>query len=182
MSENIQSIANGTYVIGQTSATNFVGGPGIKVDSPSEGTVRISNDETVLWENSNGVKLKDGITLSESRLNFESIKITYVITADGAPTVLEIPMLGINRGSSFLHTLPGSLDNHSYNTAGYCLLWQVFFADCTDTYLKSNTSQFIGKMNFINGSTPGTWTQGANDNVPIVYKIVGINRISGGNA
>ncbi len=44
MSENIQSIANGSFVLGQTSATNFVAGPGITIDSPSAGTVRIGND------------------------------------------------------------------------------------------------------------------------------------------
>ena len=51
MSENIQSISQGTYTIGQTSATNFIAGPGIKIDEPSAGTVRIGNDETVLFEN-----------------------------------------------------------------------------------------------------------------------------------
>lgn len=40
MSE-INSIANGTYTIGQTSATNFIAGPGVRIDSPSAGTVRI---------------------------------------------------------------------------------------------------------------------------------------------
>ena len=51
MSENIQSISQGTFTIGQTSATNFVAGPGIKIDEPSEGVVRIGNDvETKLEE------------------------------------------------------------------------------------------------------------------------------------
>ena len=49
---DIQSIANGTYVIGETSATNFIAGNGIKIDEPSAGTVRIGNDETVLWSGS----------------------------------------------------------------------------------------------------------------------------------
>lgn len=44
MSE-INSIANGTFTIGQTSATNFVAGNGIKIDEPSAGTVRIGTDE-----------------------------------------------------------------------------------------------------------------------------------------
>ena len=74
MSENIQSIANGTYVIGQTSATNFIGGPGIKVDSPSEGTVRIANDETLLFS----ADAPGGtINLSESPMNFKEIKMTF---------------------------------------------------------------------------------------------------------
>ena len=138
-------------------------------------------DETVLYENANGEELQNGITLTESRLNFESIKITYCITTDAGPTVIEIPMLGINRGASFIQTLPGAFDNHVPTTAGYCLYWQVFFTNCTDIYLHSQSSQFIGKMNFVNGNTPGTWTQGANNAVPIIYKVVGVHRVSGGN-
>ena len=79
---DIQSISNGTYVIGQTSATNFIGGQGIKIDSPSAGTVRIGNDETVLWETAGGVTPGNGsaltdytISLSESISNFEKIRI-----------------------------------------------------------------------------------------------------------
>jgi len=43
MSE-INSIAQGTYTLGQTSATTYQAGPGISITQPSEGTVRISND------------------------------------------------------------------------------------------------------------------------------------------
>jgi len=44
MSENIQSIANGTFVLGNTSATTYQAGPGIQITQPSEGTVRIGMD------------------------------------------------------------------------------------------------------------------------------------------
>ena len=138
-------------------------------------------DETVLYENANGAVLYNGVTLSESRLNFERLRITYAIQTDGAPAILEIPMIGVNRGASFIHGLVGSIDNHSTSTAGYVLFWNVFFSGCTDTVLKSSDSKFIGKTGFINGSTPGTWTQGSNASVPVVYKVVGIHRVSGGN-
>lgn len=49
MSEPIQSIANGTYMIGETTQTEFQAGPGISITQPYEGTVRIANDETVLF-------------------------------------------------------------------------------------------------------------------------------------
>ena len=80
MSENIQSISQGTYTIGQTSATNFIAGTGIKIDKPSEGTVRIGNDETVLWSGSwkpgNGTKVTNSaIAVSESVSNFEYIRV-----------------------------------------------------------------------------------------------------------
>ena len=77
MSENIQSISQGTYTIGQTSATNFIAGPGISIDSPSAGTVRIGNDETVLYNDFTGRPISVGsyIDLSESPLNFAEIAI-----------------------------------------------------------------------------------------------------------
>lgn len=85
MSENIQSISQGTYTIGQTSATNFVAGPGIKIDEPSAGTVRIGNDETVIYE---GSAAWTGITFSEPASNFEKIRV-YVNT--GRPHIFEWP-------------------------------------------------------------------------------------------
>lgn len=136
-------------------------------------------NETVLFENANGTALKNGITLSESRLNFEYIRILYNVY--GAPAYIDVPMFGLNRGASFILTLTAPFGNQAYDTAGYFLIWQCFMTECTDTYLKSATSQFIGKKDFINGATPGTWTEGANVNVPTVYKVVGINRVSGGN-
>lgn len=137
-------------------------------------------DETVLFESANGSMLKNGITLTESRLNFERIKITYAVTVNGCPSEIEIPMIGANRGASFIQTLIGSFDNHAQGTTGYFLLWQLFFADCTETYLKSSNAHFMGKQGF-NGSTAGTWTQGSNADCPTVYKVVGIRRIAGGN-
>lgn len=73
MSEPIQSIANGTYMIGETTNLNFEAGPGISITQPSEGTVRIANDETVLWENSSGST--SSVALSESPYNFEFVEI-----------------------------------------------------------------------------------------------------------
>ena len=75
MSENIQSISQGTYTIGQTSATNFVAGPGIKIDEPSAGTVRIGNDETVLWSGSR----TSACSLSENAYNFDYLQVHFEI-------------------------------------------------------------------------------------------------------
>lgn len=72
MSE-LQSISNGTYMIGETSDLNFEAGPGISITHPSEGTVRISNDETVLWSGAvTGSAFS--VTLSEDCQNFEKLQ------------------------------------------------------------------------------------------------------------
>ena len=72
MSENIQSISQGTFTIGNTSATNFIAGPGIKIDEPSAGIVRIRNDETVLYEGAG----QFGLNLSDSIYNYDKIAVS----------------------------------------------------------------------------------------------------------
>lgn len=74
MSE-INSIANGSFVLGSTSATTFSAGPGISITQPSEGTIRITNDETVLWENTTSGVYNDTITLNEPWSGFNKIGI-----------------------------------------------------------------------------------------------------------
>jgi len=74
MSEPIRSISEGTFVIGDTNGLTFEAGPGISVSQPSEGTVRIANDETVLFENDAGTT---EATLSESFANFDRIRIYF---------------------------------------------------------------------------------------------------------
>ena len=69
MSEN--NIYNGTFVLGDTSATTLSAGPGIKIDDSVPGVIKVSNDETVLWSG-NAVN-NDVLNLSENWNNFEYI-------------------------------------------------------------------------------------------------------------
>lgn len=85
MSENIQSISMGSYTLGETNKLTFSAGPGIKIDEPSAGTVRIGNDETLLYDSS---AKWTGITFSEPASNFEKIRV-YVNT--GRPHIFEWP-------------------------------------------------------------------------------------------
>jgi len=45
----MNTIYDNTFVLGETNNLTFHAGPGISITQPSEGTVRIANDETVLW-------------------------------------------------------------------------------------------------------------------------------------
>lgn len=90
----MSQIYNGTFVLGNTSATTLSAGTGIKIDTSVPGVIGISNDETVLWS---GDALS--ATVSESLTNFETIKIyahwNYNSTVE-ARTIAEIPGTGIN--------------------------------------------------------------------------------------
>ena len=165
MSE-INSIANGTYTIGQTSATNFVAGPGIKIDEPSAGTVRIGNDETVLWSGNLSAKNVE-ISLSESLKNFNSYKV-----------------FGYNTENKF-----GVVSEYNYNSAGpnwfsltntriqdnaYLTIYGSFVSANPD-WDKLKITYMSNKYCISGGLTHST-TFGVG-----ITKIVGINRISGGN-
>lgn len=83
------SIYNGTFVLGNTSATTLSAGEGIKLDTSIPGTIKISNDETVLWEAPTSAG-STSCNLSESYKNFDSVKIGYYTLGDRTTFVREI--------------------------------------------------------------------------------------------
>jgi hypothetical protein len=161
----MNTIYDGTFVLGQTSATNFVGGTGITVDSPSEGVVRISNDETVLWE---GTPTNSNIQCSEElskfervtlygRWNYNSSQAIYAeTTIPGSAGTVQVGGLGLNTKT----TTP---------TDFFCTYVDY---SISGKNLTANAKLRIQIRTGQNSSTSDTI---------LIYKIVGINRISGSN-
>jgi hypothetical protein len=173
MSETIQSISQGTYTIGQTSATNFVAGPGIKIDEPSAGTVRIGNDETVLWETDQWTeKYPTSLTLSEDPQHFQEIQILYGCygASDGGNDVLNSISFIPNANRNGVIVLNGVMRG----AAG-------LYYNVIDEWSGINTTAWgwvNGKLNDF-----GTTSVHADNNKWCSpYKVIGKNRISGGNA
>lgn len=174
MSENIQSISQGTYTIGQTSATNFVAGPGIKIDEPSAGTVRIGNDETVLWTNPNPAMIVSNTTLTgtlnESISNFEKIRFDVKASYDYQESIYAAR-------TNFDFIMDASKKNeigiYYPNPRG-----TTIYIDCCLLYVSGNvfsaTSgnrlQLKYPENTMNTVNPARG--------PYIYEIRGINRIS----
>ena len=172
MSENIQSISQGTYTIGQTSATNFVAGPGIKIDEPSAGTVRIGNDETVLYSANSVTNNTVGqvFPMSEPITNFERIRIICDnMEYQNRPCMQEfpvlnsscrfnMPMLNDNGGTSISINIPYATYNINSSGDLVCAARGLFYGDWNTPY-----------------HTNGDWRGYC------LLKVVGINRISGGN-
>jgi hypothetical protein len=169
MSE-INSIANGSFVLGQTSATNFVGGTGITVDSPSEGTVRISNDETVLWSGTafnpagSNNPMSGTAYMSESIFNFDQIRLDFIGSVFNESVLLTNPIN--TEEDNYFNVKKEQKNNNLYIGTKY-----RFNNETTLTgFCSYGTTQNIGTM------TGGYWHFGG------VVRVVGINRISGGNA
>lgn len=172
MSETIQSISQGTYTIGNTSSTNFIAGPGIVIDQPSAGTVRIGNDETVLWDgNGTGAGLNTEISLSAPTSAFETVKFYWA---------------GENGGNaaSFIVNEFAITDTKAVPLDG---LWQRYsngkfnFGGCTVS-ANSDLTKYKIDHNYRYNLSAGVIDIGSDaSNFAYIHKIIGINRISDSN-
>lgn len=182
MSE-INSIANGTFTIGSTSATTFSAGPGISITQPSEGVVRIANDETVLWS---GTGNAGEFSLSESYKNFEKIGITHgcrwapAERTFGEDAIFDTNLFNTYSGASIIATELGMTDiTGSSNLYTHFSITPI--TPVNDTKLKMWSSM----VTFLITPTGNAATVTGNhkhEESRTIYKIYGINRISGSNA
>lgn len=157
----MNTIYDNTFVLGQTSATNFVAGPGIKIDEPSAGTVRIGNDETVLFERSASSGLSG--SLAEPCLNFDLIKVHF---------------RNLNHGDDVRFFHPVDTPPHPVwfnpmrgnNALSQDYVKVIFY----DTYWSATNAKSLEYS--INGTGTPTITNNKNEAWGYLYKVVGINR------
>lgn len=144
------------------------------VDSPL-GVVPGYN-ETVLWEGSAGIQLKNGITLSESRLNFDELKIYYKnnTNAETEVGIYYWPQYGHNTGNRFRWNLDAPFQDLSTSAGGFMLRWDVL-GSASETHIQSEHSYWLGVVGMTGQNAP-TINGGENTSIPVVYKVVGINR------
>ena len=168
----MNTIYDNTFVLGETSATNFIAGNGITIDSPSAGTVRIGNDETVLYSANSVTNNTVGqvFPMSEPITDFERIRITCDnMEYQNRPCTQEFPvlnsscrfntpMLNDNGGASIGINIPYA--TYDINSSGdlVCVARGLFYGDWNTPY-----------------HTNGDWRGYC------LLQVVGINRISGGN-
>ena len=166
MSENIQSISQGTYTIGNTNELTFSAGPGIKIDEPSAGTVRIGTDETVLWSGSGS----SDFSLSESIHNFEQIKVTMIM--DNGTQIFQnsIHEFQPNSNMNYLSFCDTIRYPVAANYPVYDFRWGAAISNGTS--ISNITKEMLWH-------TKTTLEGGLNEN-PTYYpvKVIGINRIS----
>lgn len=171
MSE-IRSISTGTYTIGQTSNLNFEAGTGIKITEPSEGTVRIANDETVLWTGT--LTVGNSAIMSEPVSGFERYKIYLLGYERKLKVVDEFWTDGSSSGNEPYKVCPIIFQAGSE-------FFTINAGDCkwNESW---NILQYVGGYNKWMPSNSSTWNWlDANTNSPTITKVIGINRISGGS-
>ena len=166
MSESIQSISLGTYTIGSTNELTFSAGPGIKIDSPSAGTVRIGNDETVLWEDTTdpAAGINGTRAINETVSNFENIDVYFWRCSDHSNTYRYYQ---INR----VPVVSGS--------ANFATVWQES-TNWFKMFLRiSGTTATFREGHYTNAGLTDTLTETNMYQQGNIFKIVGVNRLSG---
>ena len=177
MSEPIQSIAQNNYILHNIDAKKlYVQEPLFTANSGDAVYVGWRPDETVLYENSAGVQLKNGITLSESRLNFDELKIYYKnnTNAETEVGIYYWPQYGHNTGNRFRWNLDAPFQDLSTSAGGFMLRWDVL-GSASETHIQSEHSYWLGVVGMTGQNAP-TINGGENTSIPVVYKVVGINR------
>lgn len=159
----MNTIYDGSFVLGQTSATNFVAGPGIKIDEPSAGTVRIGNDETVLWSGDQ-IGSAFSITGSEPATNFQYI---YILGHSNDNTPNQFNFLSDTHQLTITNSM--QLSDYQFTTWGEKLMNLRVSRDCVISPEVTKERQW-GATAYTGMNTFG------------IYKVIGINRISGSNA
>ena len=157
----MNTIYDNTFVLGQTSATNFIAGPGIKIDEPSAGTVRIGNDETVLYSGSTTATA----ALTEDIRNFERVRVAFNHNGNG---ISEFLVSEISAGDSCPLTVVPTFSNNYASV--YSQSWK--FPATTSFSTAFKCKEWYGNAGVVSSKDAINHT---------VVKVWGINRISGGN-
>ena len=154
----MSQIYNGTFLLGNTSATTLSAGPGIKFDTSVAGIIGISNDETVLYSGTR----TSAAQLSENLYNFEMLRVNDIYG--------NIYTIGTNASASQQLKLT--------NYGGQPQQLYVRFV-LASSYL--NVEKGFQLVNAVDGwNSPSTaWTTSNINNTysrEIISKVVGINR------
>ena len=158
------NIFDGTFVLGDVSATTLSAGEGIKITTDEPGVIKVSNDETVLWSG-NAISANDTINLNESFDNFERIR--YEISEDNqyiTDHMFECYAVGASYPKYMYPYCIKSNNNGAFISVNFTIRYD------------NNVSGTIVASKIRSDS----WTSTNNTSVRIT-KIVGVNRISGGN-
>lgn len=177
----INSVAG--QLVGIPVGQVYTAGPGIKIDNVNK---VVSVDETVLWETDASGVDSGNITLSETIKNFEKYEIYGFETERGGTFVNTFSYSEIPFDYASLITKPND-NNGQYAIsvnmfcAGNISQWRLTYFGCRCHWDNTFTQLTIDSNNsaYVNKDANGTFNAIAQK--LRITKIVGINRIAGGN-
>ena len=163
----INSVAG--QLVGIPVGQVYTAGKGINIDNVHK---TVSVDETVLWEGTLNT-LNSDVSCSESIYNFDRIKVFYRIVSYSTVQSVAVHEFEPSEISSTSFVSFGSFYLISNGWYGWWL--------CRLSVTDNNKIKITKTLNsFGNGASPAGYTVDTS-NTGFIYKIVGVNRISGGN-
>lgn len=156
----MNTIYDGTFVIGDTTTTDFSAGKGISITEPVGGTLLISNDETVLWSGSSTASA----TLNEPITGFERVKISFshngnyiaefqVSQVSGGVSCPLTIMPTFNNGYASIYAQSWKFSNSTtFTTAFKCKEWWGNTAVVSSRDASNHTINCIWGINRIGGN------------------------------
>lgn len=158
------TIWEGNFVLGDTSATTLSAQAGIKLDTSVPGVIGIGTDETVLFDNAEGTEVSNmPIILSESIQNFEKVAFYWQAWNDGTAKAHTITTCMTDITTYTLTTI--YVNNGNPNNIGVYAMVDVLSSNGT------TLSHIHGYFNELKTNTVSQSSSGFR-----LYKVVGINR------
>ena len=166
----MSQIYNGTFVLGNTSASTLSAQPGIKLDTSVPGVIGIGTDETVLWSGSLET-IGSSATLSEPITNFDTIKLYYRDHNGNINGISELP-------TNYWPDFPGINETFMNQAGTMCIRTLRFTTNSNKDVINiAGAIQFNVSTNAISNYSHVTANNA--DCLIFIKEIHGINRISG---
>lgn len=167
-------IWNGSYTLGDSQETQITAGTGIKVTTPAAGQIQIASDETVLWENTNQYPAVSAITLTENWNNFKYLRVETTEQFGNGP----LTNLFDTQSQSFsgARVKRFEVGHYACDIANNVLYIRLIMVSFNNGEYKNAT---IDVVRVSVGNNTSSFTKGTGDTR--LVRIVGINRIAGGN-
>ena len=157
------NIWEGSFVLGEVSATTLSAGPGIKITTDEPGVIKVSNDETVLYSGAG----TSAVPLSETLLNFERVRIEGYGNED------------VGSANKGIFEFPNSNPNYDLHYVRYNQ--GQYKVEYLSRYSETNKVLNLGWHNHYYGTAGSTTYAGVGSCAILITKVVGINRTNGGN-
>jgi hypothetical protein len=168
-------IWNGSYTLGDSQETQITAGTGIKVTTPAAGQIQIADDETVLWENTSAYPSVASVTLSENWNNFKYLRFDTAEAYGNSNISNQFDTASYSLAGSRAKTFTiGHYAPDPANNILYIRYIRITFAN--NDYLSGTVTS--GRVSLPAGGSIGFTDS---DNNTRIVRVVGINRISGGN-
>ena len=169
MSENIQAISQGNYILHNIDAKKlYVQEPLFTANSGDAVYVGWRPDETVLWEGTATVSTAQNVlNLSESLNNFQGFKI-YDKSIDRPNVGTKITEFNSVSSEIYFGTEDAWVDSWQPTTEGCCYIGHNY-------YSANNARDKIVTLRSFYKSLPSTAAE-VTQNLGSIYKVVGINR------